>query len=145
MTVWALLVGYGLVLGLLQCAEPPRRKGSTSTVARTRSHVHYRRKIAATISCDGTDAVVKVIMCRPTGTCTRDPVGSPSSKTATSGGSAVSLICTKVSVDTLIVDTSNDASPALATSTVRPATPLRFSVKNGIGSTEGPVRQSSSV
>ena len=55
------------------------------------------------------------------------------------------MTCASVSVTTLIVDVFNEASPALAISTVRPATWLRFSASDGNGSTGCPIRQSSSV
>ena len=85
------------------------------------------------------------MVCRPTGTATIGPAGWPSSCTVVFGGSASSLICASVSVATLIVDAGNDASPALATSTVIPATRVRCSARKGNGSTADPIRQTSSV
>ena len=49
--------------------------------------------------------------CRPTGTATVGPVGSPSSSTVVSGGSAASLICASVSVTTLIVEVRQRRKP----------------------------------
>ena len=85
------------------------------------------------------------MVCRPAGTATVGPVGWPSSSTATLGGSAASLTAASVSVTTLIVDVRNDLSPALATSTVRPATRLSCNVRKGNGSTAEPIRQTSSL
>ena len=73
--------------------------------------------------------MLSVMVWRPTGTGTVEPAGWPSSCTVASGGSAASLICAGVSVVMLIVDAGNDASPALATSTARPATRVSCSVR----------------
>ena len=81
------------------------------------------------------------MVCRPTGTTTVGPAAWPSSCTVVLGGSATSLMRAGVSVATLMVDEDNDASPALATSTVRLATRVSCSARKGIGSTADPIRE----
>jgi len=67
--------------------------------------------------------------CRPGGTVTVGSLSAPSSQIVSLSGSAASVICAVVSVATAIVDWDNEASPARAMLTVRPATPVRFRVR----------------